>query len=136
MKKTVLFVLLLTAALAASAQTPDQVQTYEPKWGLQYDCDYWSYSGPATHPGWSNWTIRVRSNPSLIWAIENFQVPYLSGHDNHAVAWAKPQRARYYTIWEFTDGTVQCKSTIVSWDRDSIDFYSCSDGHSRSCHIH
>ncbi|HSS48771.1 MAG TPA: hypothetical protein VLX28_07485, partial [Thermoanaerobaculia bacterium] len=40
MKTIVMFVLLFAAALAASAQS------YEPKWGLQYDCYYWNYAGP------------------------------------------------------------------------------------------
>src|SRR3954452_14364611 len=52
--------------------------------------------------------VQVRSNPSLIWAIENFQATNSFGHDNHAVAWAKPVTNGYYTSWEFTDGTVQC----------------------------
>lgn len=129
MKTIATFVLLFAAALAASAQT------YEPKWGAQYDCHYSSnYSGPATHPdGWANWVIRVRSNPNLIWAIENFQATNSFGHDNHAVAWAKPVTNGYYTTWEFTDGTVQCKSTTVSWDRNTINFQGCNDGHSRVC---
>ena len=133
MKKIVSFVLLLTAALAASAQTPQ-----EPKWGVQYDCSYVNYSGPATHPyGWSNWTIRVRSNPSLIWATENFQVPYLKGSDNHAVVWAKPDTSQSgCTIWELTDGTVQCKDTRVYAGSYFISFQNCNDGHRRFCRIH
>lgn len=132
MKTMVTFGLLFTAALAASAQSP----SYEPKWGLNYHCYYSNYSGPATQPeGWANWVIRVRSNPSLIWAIENFQATNSFGHDNHAVAWAKPVTNGYYTTWEFTDGTVQCKSTTVSWDRNTINFQDCNDGHSRSCYL-
>jgi hypothetical protein len=140
MKKIVSFFLLLTAALAASAQTPDQTPKYEPRWGVQYDCSYVNYSGPATHPyGWSNWTIRVRSNPSLIWATENFQVPYLKGSDNHAVAWAikseAPPPNSSFTTWESTDGTVQCKDTRVYAGSYMISFQSCNDGHSRFCRV-
>jgi hypothetical protein len=139
MKKTVLFVLLFATALAASAQLP----IYEPKWNVSYDCTYYNYSGPAKNPGQSYWTIRVRSNPSLIWATENFRVDYTaSGWDNHAVAWAKPVTVQQnywpyvsYTVWEFTDGTVQCKDTRVYEGRSSIGFYNCNDGHTRHCQI-
>jgi hypothetical protein len=134
MKKTVLFVLLFAAALAASAQT------YEPKWNVSYNCSYSpNYSGPASNPGWSYWTIRVRSNPSLIWAYETFKVDYLTGRDNHAVAWAKPvphqEHHPPYTSWEFTDGAVQCKDTRVYTGSNAIDFYDCNDGHNRHCNI-
>jgi hypothetical protein len=134
MKKIVAFVLLFAAALAASAQSAP----YEPLWNYQYDCSYSNYSGPATHPyGWSNWVIRVRSNPSLIWAYENFQVPYLNGVDNHSVAWAKPDTSNAdFTVWEFTDGAVQCKNTQVYRGRYFIYFQGCNDGHSRFCQLH
>lgn len=133
MKIIATLVLLCAAALAASAQPP----AYEPIWGAQYDCYYWNYSGPATHPaGWSNWPIRVRSNPSLILATESFQVPYLRGKDSHAVAWAKPQLSDSCTIWEFTDGAVQCQRTLVYPGGDRIDFQRCNDGHSRVCNLH
>lgn len=130
MKKTILFSLLFASALTASA--------FEPKWGVPYNCSYSpNYSGPASNPGWSYWTIRVRSNPNLIWAYETFKVG--AGSDNHSVAWAKPvdQPASYpipaYTSWEFTDGSVQCKDTRVYQNRNVIDFYDCTDGHNRHC---
>ncbi len=132
MKTFATFVLLFAAALAASAQLP----SYEPLWGAQYGCHYSNYAGPATSPdGWANWVIRVRTSDSLIWAIENFQATNSFGHDNHSVAWARLQQTSYYTIWEFTDGTVQCKNTMIYWGRKTIDFQNCNDGHSRVCHL-
>jgi hypothetical protein len=138
MKKAVLFALLFAVAMGALAQQP----IYEPRWNVSYNCQYVNYSGPASNPGWSYWTIRVRSNPSLIWATEVFKVDYLSGRDNHAVAWAKPVTVREgpwpylsYTIWEFTDGSVQCKDTRVYEGSYSIGFSNCNDGHTRRCNL-
>lgn len=133
MKKVVLLV-LLCAVVSASAGHAIKL----PKWNVQYTCGYDNYSGPASDPGWSKW-INPVGNTSLLWATEVFKVPYLSGQDNHRVAWAKPVDYPIpyagYTRWEFTDGPVQCKDTRVSWNTTEILFQGCTDGHYRICYI-
>jgi hypothetical protein len=131
MKKVVLFALLLAAVTAASAHAINL-----PMWNATYTCEYDNYSGPASDPGWSRWVNPI-GNPPLIYATEQFKVPYLSGQDNHRVAWAKPVHNYYYgfTTWEFTDSPVQCKDTRVYPGAYYIVFQNCTDGHTRYCYI-
>lgn len=130
MKKGLL--VLLCAAVSASAAHAIKL----PKLNVQYNCQYENYYGPASDPGWSKW-INPVGNTYLFWVTEQFKVSYLSGQDNHRVAWAKPVDfpALGYTRWEFTDGPVQCKDTHVSWTTTEILFQGCTDGHFRICYI-
>jgi hypothetical protein len=131
MKRIVLFALLL-ATFAASAHAISG-----PRFGVIYTCYYNSdYTGAAANPGWSFWQKRAGGSATLIYTTEHFQTSW--GSDGYLATWAKPYDVGYpyyYTRWEYTFNPYgpQCKDTRVYGGGTYIEFYNCTDGHSRTC---
>ena len=133
MKKVILCALLIATFAAVSAQAAIS----SPKFGVLYSCTYNDgYTGAADNPGWSFWQKRAGSSATLIYTNETFKTSW--GSDTYKATWAKPFEVGYpyfYTRWEFTFNPAgpQCKDTRVWGSGNYIQFFDCTDGHSRTC---
>jgi len=136
MKKLSLFALLLLAFVATAANA----QTHEPSFGVLYTCTYpqgaWE---DESNPGWLIFN-NFNQVGQTIYGVELYQATIPQGHDNRAIAFAKPVDGPpnphgniTFTTWEFTRDTIQCKNTVVRNYGRSITYNNCTNGKTRIC---
>jgi hypothetical protein len=142
MKRIVLFTLLFAAA-AVSAHA-----AVGPKPNLAYKCYYWNYSGLAVNGGKS--VFAIPGSGSLRSGIEYYDAfhPRFGYYtENQKVTFSNPVAIRERDPetgllvivgwrWQFTVNPAgpQCTADVYD-DGDSLEFYNCSNGHSRSCSL-